>query len=76
MSTERFSGPRSIELTFTSRVPAPGASTGPICLRHHRPNWSAIDERDDPSWQQATGGWTSNGRITVDGLREYGDTYA
>ncbi|MFV2102900.1 cellulose binding domain-containing protein [Micromonospora sp. LOL_024] len=68
--------PGWIELTFTGGELAPGASTGPIYLRHHRPNWTAIDERDDPSWQQATGGWADNSRITldVDGVREYGDT--
>ncbi|MBQ1027487.1 cellulose binding domain-containing protein [Micromonospora sp. C95] len=70
--------PGWIELTFTGGELAPGASTGPIYLRHHRPNWSAIDERDDPSWQQATGEWADNSRITldVDDIREYGDTYA
>ncbi|WP_203992195.1 cellulose binding domain-containing protein [Micromonospora lutea] len=70
--------PGWIELTFAGRYLAPGESTGPIYLRHHRPNWSAIDERDDRSWQQATGGWADNSRITldVDGVREYGDTNA
>jgi hypothetical protein len=70
--------PGWIELTFTGGQLAPGASTGPIYLRHHRPNWSAIDERDDPSWQQATGEWADNSRITLDvnDIREYGDTYA
>ncbi|WP_341719268.1 cellulose binding domain-containing protein [Micromonospora sp. FIMYZ51] len=70
--------PGWIELTFASGTLDPGASTGPIQLRHHRSNWTAIDERDDRSWQQATGGWVENSRITldVDGVREYGDTNA
>lgn len=70
--------PGWIELTFASRELAPGQSTGPIYLRHHRPDWSTLDERDDRSWQQATGGWADNSRITldVDGIREYGDTDA
>ncbi|MCZ7420699.1 fibronectin type III domain-containing protein [Verrucosispora sp. WMMA2121] len=70
--------PGWIELTFTGGELAPGESTGPIYLRHHRPNWSAIDERDDRSWQQPSGEWTDNSRITLDvnDIREYGDTYA
>ncbi|RZT82848.1 cellulose binding domain-containing protein [Micromonospora violae] len=70
--------PGWVELTFTDGTLAPGQSTGPIQLRHHRHSWSAIDERDDPSWLAATGQWTSNDRITldVDGVREFGDTYS
>ncbi|MFF5052130.1 fibronectin type III domain-containing protein [Micromonospora sp. NPDC000663] len=70
--------PGWVELTFTDGVLAPGASTGPIQLRHHRHGWSDIDERDDPSWLAATGQWTGNDKITldVDGVREFGDTYA
>ncbi|MFJ6164939.1 cellulose binding domain-containing protein [Micromonospora orduensis] len=70
--------PGWVELTFTDGVLAPGASTGPIQLRHHRHSWSDLDERDDPSWLPATGRWTENGRITldVDGVREFGDTNA
>ncbi|NGM16123.1 cellulose binding domain-containing protein [Verrucosispora sioxanthis] len=70
--------PGWIELTFTGGELAPGESTGPIYLRHHRPNWTAIDERDDLSWQQATGEWADNSRITLDvnDIREYGDTNA
>ncbi|MGA5306584.1 fibronectin type III domain-containing protein [Micromonospora taraxaci] len=68
--------PGWVELTFTGGTLAPGQSTGPIQLRHHRHSWSTIDERDDPSWLAATGQWTENGRITldVDGVREFGDT--
>lgn len=68
--------PGWVELTIPGAVLAPGASTGPIHLRFHRANWSAIDERDDRSWQAATGDWIENGRITldVDGVREFGDT--
>lgn len=67
--------PGWVELTFTGGTLAPGASTGPIQLRHHRHSWSDIDERDDPSWL-ATSQWTENERITVDvdGVREFGDT--
>ncbi|MEU7994060.1 cellulose binding domain-containing protein [Micromonospora sp. NPDC049060] len=70
--------PGWVELTFTGGVLAPGASSGPIQLRHHRPGWTDIDERDDPSWRAATGEWTDNSRITldVDGVREFGDTFA
>ncbi|MGW1057355.1 cellulose binding domain-containing protein [Micromonospora rubida] len=70
--------PGWVELTFTDGVLAPGASTGPIQLRLHRPNWSDIDERDDPSWRAATGARIDNSRITLDvgGVREYGDQYA
>lgn len=70
--------PGWVELTFTGGTLAPGASTGPVQLRHHRHNWTAIDERDDPSWRAATGGWVDNGRITldVDGVREFGDPHA
>ncbi|WP_405113121.1 glycosyl hydrolase family 5 [Micromonospora sp. NBC_01405] len=70
--------PGWVELTFTDGVLAPGASTGPIQLRLHRPDWSNIDERDDPSWRAATGARTDNSRITldVDGVREFGDQYA
>ncbi|MET8088566.1 cellulose binding domain-containing protein [Micromonospora sp. NPDC005220] len=70
--------PGWVELTFTHGTLTPGQSTGPIQLRHHRHNWSTIDERDDPSWLAATGQWTSNDRITldVDGVREFGDTYS
>ncbi|MGK5673112.1 cellulose binding domain-containing protein [Micromonospora sp. URMC 106] len=70
--------PGWVELTFTDGILAPGASTGPIQLRHHRHDWTAIDERDDPSWRAATGQWADNSRITldVDGVREFGDTYA
>ncbi len=69
--------PGWVELTFDTGVLAPGASSGPIQLRLHRPNWTTIDERDDPSWQAATGAWTPNSRITldVDGVREYGDNW-
>ncbi|MEU1585551.1 cellulose binding domain-containing protein [Micromonospora sp. NPDC005710] len=68
--------PGWVELTFTGGTLAPGQSTGPIQLRHHRQSWSTIDERDDPSWLTATGQWTENGRITLDvnGVREFGDT--
>ncbi|MFF0172469.1 fibronectin type III domain-containing protein [Micromonospora profundi] len=68
--------PGWVELTFTGGALAPGESTGPIQLRHHRHSWSDIDERDDPSWLAATSQWTENGRITldVDGVREFGDT--
>ncbi|MDG4808089.1 cellulose binding domain-containing protein [Micromonospora sp. WMMD1120] len=68
--------PGWVELTFTDGTLAPGQSTGPIQLRHHRHSWSTIDERDDPSWLAATGQWTENGRITldVDEVREFGDT--
>jgi hypothetical protein len=68
--------PGWVELTIPGTVLAPGASSGPIYLRFHRQSWSAIDERDDRSWQAATGGWIENGRITldVDGVREFGDT--
>jgi hypothetical protein len=70
--------PGWLELTFAGGVLAPGASTGPIYLRYHRPSWTAIDERDDRSWRQATGAWVDNSRITldVDGVREFGDTNA
>ncbi|WP_091084112.1 cellulose binding domain-containing protein [Micromonospora nigra] len=70
--------PGWIEIGFATGTLAPGASTGPIHLRHHRHNWTAIDERDDRSWQQATGRWLDNTRITldVDGVREFGDTYS
>ncbi|SCL53465.1 Fibronectin type III domain-containing protein [Micromonospora citrea] len=70
--------PGWVELTFTGGILAPGASTGPIHLRHHRPDWTGVDERDDPSWRAATGQWIDNSRITldVDGVREFGDTYA
>lgn len=70
--------PGWIELRFTAGTLAPGTSTGPIFLRHHRHDWTAIDERDDRSWQQATGRWVDNTRITldVDGVREFGDTYS
>ncbi|MEV1144995.1 cellulose binding domain-containing protein [Micromonospora sp. NPDC049799] len=70
--------PGWVELTFTSGVLAPGESSGPIYLRHHRHSWTDINERDDPSWREATGQWTDNSRITldVDGVREFGDTYA
>ena len=50
--------PGWVELTFTDGTLAPGQSTGPIQLRHHRHSWSDIDERDDPSWLAATGQWT------------------
>ncbi|MFD6562698.1 cellulose binding domain-containing protein [Micromonospora profundi] len=68
--------PGWVELAFTGGALAPGASSGPIQLRHHRHSWSDIDERDDPSWIPATAQWTENGRITldVDGVREFGDT--
>lgn len=68
--------PGWVELTVTGAVLAPGASSGPIYLRFHRQNWSAINERDDRSWQAATGAWIENGRITLDldGVREFGDT--
>ncbi|MBM0274683.1 fibronectin type III domain-containing protein [Micromonospora tarensis] len=68
--------PGWVELTFTDGTLAPGQSTGPIQLRHHRHSWRTIDERDDPSWLAATGQWTENGRITldVDEVREFGDT--
>lgn len=68
--------PGWVELTFSGGVIAPGASSGPIQLRLHRQSWTAIDERDDRSWQAATGGWTENSRITLDldGVREFGDT--
>ncbi|MFF5177661.1 fibronectin type III domain-containing protein [Micromonospora sp. NPDC000316] len=64
-----------VELTFASGTLAPGESTGPIQLRHHRHSWSDINERDDPSWLAATAQWTENGRITLDvnGVREFGD---
>ncbi|WP_305073661.1 cellulose binding domain-containing protein [Micromonospora okii] len=67
--------PGWVELTFTGGVLAPGASTGPIRLRFHRPDWSNIDERDDPSWRAATDAWADNSRITLDvgGVREFGD---
>ncbi|MEU8086031.1 cellulose binding domain-containing protein [Micromonospora sp. NPDC049101] len=67
-----------VELTLTDGTLAPGESTGPIQLRHHRHSWSDIDERDDPSWLAATGQWTDNERITVDvdGVREFGDPAA
>ncbi|MEU1642497.1 fibronectin type III domain-containing protein [Micromonospora zamorensis] len=67
--------PGWVELTFTGGVLAPGASTGPIQLRHHRPSWSDIEERDDPSWLAATSQWTENDKITldVDEVREFGD---
>ncbi|MBQ1021753.1 fibronectin type III domain-containing protein [Micromonospora sp. D93] len=70
--------PGWVELTFTDGTLAPGQSTGPIQLRHHRRSWSDIDERDDPSWAAATGKWTENDRITldVDEVREFGDTYS
>ncbi|MEU6073330.1 cellulose binding domain-containing protein [Micromonospora sp. NPDC047074] len=70
--------PGWVELTFTDGILAPGASSGPIQLRHHRNGWTDIDERDDLSWRAATGQWTDNSRITldVDGVREFGDTYA
>ncbi|MEH0975263.1 cellulose binding domain-containing protein [Micromonospora sp. CPCC 205546] len=70
--------PGWVELTFTDGVLAPGASSGPIQLRHHRHAWTDIDERDDLSWRAATGRWTDNSRITldVDGVREFGDTFA
>ncbi|MFF3865581.1 cellulose binding domain-containing protein [Micromonospora sp. NPDC001898] len=70
--------PGWVELTFTEGVLAPGASTGLIQLRLHRPNWSDIDERDDPSWRAATGARIDNSRITLDvgGVREFGDQYA
>ncbi|MEV4488637.1 cellulose binding domain-containing protein [Micromonospora coxensis] len=70
--------PGWVEITFTDGVLAPGGSTGPIQLRLHRHNWTAFDERDDPSWEAAIGAWTRNDRITldVDGVREFGDTYA
>lgn len=69
--------PGWVELTFTDGTLAPGQSTGPIQLRHHRHSWSDIDERDDPSWL-GNGQWTENERITVDvdGVREFGDTTA
>lgn len=68
--------PGWVELTIPGAVLAPGASTGTILLRFHRQSWTSIDERDDRSWQAATGSWTENGRITldVDGVREFGDT--
>ncbi|MEK8107934.1 fibronectin type III domain-containing protein [Micromonospora sp. M12] len=67
--------PGWVELTFTDGTLAPGESTGPIQLRHHRHSWSDIEERDDPSWLAATGQWTENDRITldVDEVREFGD---
>ncbi|MFI6268428.1 cellulose binding domain-containing protein [Micromonospora zamorensis] len=67
--------PGWVELTFTDGVLEPGASTGPIQLRHHRHSWSDIEERDDPSWLAATSQWTENDKITldVDGVREFGD---
>ncbi|TDC43078.1 cellulose binding domain-containing protein [Micromonospora sp. KC213] len=67
--------PGWVEVTFTGGVLAPGGSTGPLQLRLHRTDWTAIDERDDPSWQGVAGGWTRNDRITldVDGVREFGD---
>ncbi|RKN49684.1 cellulose binding domain-containing protein [Micromonospora endolithica] len=70
--------PGWVELTFTEGILAPGTSTGPIQLRHHRHSWSDIDERDDPSWRAPSGQWTDNSRITldVDGVREFGDTYS
>ncbi len=70
--------PGWIELTFAGGTLVPGASTGPIHLRHHRHNWTAVDERDDRSWRPATGAWVDNSRITldVDGVREFGDTNA
>jgi hypothetical protein len=70
--------PGWVELTIPGAVLAPGASSGPISLRFHRHNWSAINERDDRSWQAATGAWVENGRITldVDGIREFGDTFS
>ncbi|MFC4145748.1 cellulose binding domain-containing protein [Micromonospora mangrovi] len=70
--------PGWLELTFTTGVLAPGATSGPIQLRLHRTNWAAIDERDDPSWRAATGAWTGNDHVTldVDGTREYGDPWS
>ncbi|MEU8051463.1 MULTISPECIES: cellulose binding domain-containing protein [Micromonospora] len=70
--------PGHVRLTFTGGTLAPGESSGPIQLRFHRQNWTAVDERDDPSWRAATGTWTDNSRITVDvdGVREFGDQYA
>ncbi|MEH1097821.1 cellulose binding domain-containing protein [Micromonospora sp. CPCC 205561] len=70
--------PGWVELTFAGGVLAPGGSTGPIQLRHHRHDWTDIDERDDRSWRAATGQWADNSRITldVDGVREFGDTFA
>lgn len=70
--------PGWVELTVTGAVLAPGASSGPIYLRFHRQSWSAVNERDDRSWQAATGAWTENSRITLDldGVREFGDTYS
>ncbi|WP_433552885.1 cellulose binding domain-containing protein [Micromonospora zamorensis] len=67
--------PGWVELTFTDGVLEPGASTGPIQLRHHRHSWSDIEERDDPSWLAATSQWTENDKVTldIDGVREFGD---
>ncbi|WP_406082462.1 fibronectin type III domain-containing protein [Micromonospora zamorensis] len=67
--------PGWVELTFTGGMLEPGASTGPIQLRHHRHSWSDIEERDDPSWLAATSQWTENDKITLDvnEVREFGD---
>ncbi|MGC3859923.1 cellulose binding domain-containing protein [Micromonospora chersina] len=70
--------PGWVELTFAAGVLAPGASSGPIQLRLHRPTWTDLDERDDPSWRAATGAWADNDHVTVDvdGVREFGDTWS
>lgn len=71
--------PGWVELTFTAAdVLSPGASTGPIQLRLHRPSWTDINERDDPSWQAAVGAWTVNDHLTldVDGVREFGEQWS
>jgi cellulose 1,4-beta-cellobiosidase len=70
--------PGWVELAFSTGVLAPGASSGPIQLRLHRPDWTDFDERDDPSWRAATGSWADNDHVTVDvaGVREFGDPSA